>query len=185
MSTERRAAMVVDTRVCVGCSACALACKAENDTPEGFARSWIVKETRGTFPDLHLRILSERCMHCSDAPCVDACPTGASHYAEDGTVLVHQDLCTGCGACVTACPYEARFMHPDGYADKCTFCYHRTSQGLDPACVEVCPTGALTYGDLNDPGSPVRALLRTRDHGVLSPEAGTRPNVFFLTPDGE
>lgn len=184
MSRPKRYAMVVDTRRCVGCTACVLACMAENDVPEGYCRDWIVTELRGRFPNLQTQIRSERCMHCSSAPCVDACPTGASHVADGGTVLVDRDKCTGCKACIASCPYDARYVHPDGFVDKCTFCFHRTSRGELPACVSVCPTRALTFGDRNDPDSEVSRLLRTRRWTVLKPSAGTEPNVFFLTPDG-
>jgi len=172
--------MVVDTKRCVGCSACVLACAAENDVPEGYCRDWIVTETRGAFPDLQMEIRSERCMHCSNPPCVDVCPTGASFIGEGGTVLVEESKCTGCKVCVTSCPYDARYVHPDGHVDKCTFCLHRVKDGLEPACVTVCPTKALTFGDLADPHSEVSLLLRTRSAKVLHPEAGTEPNVFFL-----
>lgn len=185
MSDGIRYAMVVDTRRCVGCSACVLACKAENNVPDGYCRDWIVRELRGVFPDLREDIRSERCMHCSNPPCVTVCPTGASHVGRGGTVLVHHEMCTGCKACIGACPYDARYVHPDGYVDKCTFCEHRTKDGKDPACVTVCPTRALIFGDLNDPNSEVRHLLETRNAYVLHPEAGTEPNVFFLTSDGE
>lgn len=185
MTDTKRYGMVVDTRRCVGCSACVLACKAENDVPDGYCRDWIVTEYKGAFPDLSMEIRSERCMHCSNPPCVTVCPTGASHVGTGGTVLVHHDMCTGCKACIGACPYDARYVHPDGYVDKCTFCEHRTSDGLDPACVTVCPTKALTFGDLLDPDSSVRQLLLSRKSKVLHPEAGTEPNVFFLTPDGD
>jgi len=100
-------------------------------------------------------------------------------------VLVYADMCTGCKACIGACPYDARYVHPDGHVDQCPFCEHRTADGQDPACVTVCPTRALTFGDLNDPKSEVSVLLRTRQWKVLHPEAGTEPNVFFLTPDGD
>jgi Fe-S-cluster-containing dehydrogenase component len=173
--------MAVDTRRCVGCNACVIACKTENALPEGNFRSWIVVETRGVFPDLSQEIRSERCMHCSDAPCVTNCPTGASHYGEGGTVLVDKDDCTGCKACMAACPYEARTIHPDGFADKCTFCLHRVGKGKLPACVETCPTNALTFGDLNDPTSDVAKLLVSRKHAVQKPERGTNPNVYFLS----
>jgi Fe-S-cluster-containing dehydrogenase component len=185
MSPAKRNAMVVDTHRCVGCSACVLACMAENDVPDGYCRDWIVSEIRGVFPDLKAEIRSERCMHCDDPPCVDACPTGASHVADGGTVLVTADKCTGCKACIASCPYDARYVHPDGFVDKCTFCYHRVARGDQPACVGVCPTRALTFGDKNDPNSEVAVLLRTRNARVLKPNSGTDPNVFFLTPDGD
>ena len=179
-TTNVRHAMTVDTRVCVGCKACVLACKGENAVPDGSSRAWVVEEVRGTYPALAMEIRSERCNHCTDAPCVKACPTGASHVAEGGTVLVTHSKCSGCKACIAACPYDARFVHPGGYVDKCTFCAHRTEKGLAPACAGVCPTGALTFGDRNDVTSEVARLLRTRRWKVLHPEAGTEPNVFFL-----
>lgn len=178
--TTRRYAMVMDTRKCVACNACVLACKAENNVPEGFCRDWIVEEVRGTFPNLQAEIRSERCNHCGDPPCVDACPTGASHVGEGGIVLVTHDKCTGCKACIASCPYDARFVHPEGYVDKCTFCLHRVQKGQQPACVTVCPTRSLHFGDLNDPDSDVSRLLATRTWKVQHPEAGTDPHVFFL-----
>jgi Fe-S-cluster-containing dehydrogenase component len=177
----KRYAMAVDTVRCVGCNACVIACKTENALPSGGFRDWIVQEVRGAFPDLSMEIRSERCNQCSAPSCVDACPTGASHVAEGGIVGVDRSKCTGCKACVAACPYGARWVHPDGFVDKCTFCLHRLQKGGRPACVETCPTRSLALGDLADPGDPVARLVRSRRSRVLQPEAGTRPNVFFLT----
>ena len=176
----KRYAMVVDTRLCVACKACVLSCKSENNVPDGYCRDWIVEEISGVFPDLAAENRSERCNHCSYSPCVDACPTGASHVAEGGVVLVNHDKCTGCKACIGACPYDARYVHPEGYVDKCTFCLHRVRKGQSPACVEVCPTSCLHFGDLNDPDSEVAKLLRSRKHKVLAPQTGIEPNVYFL-----
>jgi Fe-S-cluster-containing dehydrogenase component len=173
--------MAIDTRRCVGCNACVLACKAENNLPEGGYRNWITTETVGEFPHLKMEIRSERCNHCSLAPCVSACPTGASQIAEGGVVLVDPDRCTGCKACIAACPYGARYVHPDGHVDKCTFCLHRVQRGQMPACVDICPTKALVFGDINDPNSEISQLLRERDYKVNKPELGLKPNVFFLT----
>ncbi len=177
---KKRYAMAVDTRRCVACSACVIACKTENRVPNGGFRCWTVQETSGTFPELALEPRSERCNHCADAPCVSACPTGASFVAEGGIVAVDRRKCTGCKACIASCPYAARFVHADGHVDKCTFCLHRVRKGQAPACVETCPTRSLTFGDLSDPESPVARLLASRRHEVVKPEAGTRPNVFFL-----
>jgi len=178
----RRYAMAVDTRRCVGCNACVIACKTENALPSGGFRDWVVQEARGTFPDLSLTIRSERCNQCESSPCVSSCPTGASHMGEGGVVLVNRSKCTGCKACMASCPYGARYVHPEaGFVDKCTFCLHRVRRELDPACVETCPTRALTFGDLADPESAVSRLRASRRWEVVRPEAGTCPNVFFLT----
>jgi Fe-S-cluster-containing dehydrogenase component len=175
-----RYGMTVDEKLCVTCNACVLACKNENAVPTGAARCWTVQEERGVFPLLSLQTRSERCNHCDNAPCVSACPTRATHYEVGGIVVVSEDKCVGCKACIIACPYEVRYVHPDGYVDKCTFCIHRVKKGLDPACVTVCPTGALTFGDLDDPSSEVHQQLKARPSSVAKPEEDTLPKLFFL-----
>ncbi|MGB2868688.1 MAG: 4Fe-4S dicluster domain-containing protein [Bacteroidota bacterium] len=177
-----RLGMVIDTAKCVGCMDCVVACKTENGVPEGYNRDWIVYDTQGAFPTLHMEIRSERCNQCDNPPCVDCCPTGASHIHDYGNVVLIDDKrCIGCKACVASCPYDARFIHPDGYADKCTFCIHRVEEGLDPACVAVCPTRCMYFGDLDDPHSEVSMLLNSRRNHPLLPEAGTRPKIFYLS----
>lgn len=181
LNIRKRYAMTVDTRRCVGCQSCVLACKAENGLPEDGYRSWVVTKTNGEFPNLSMRLFSARCNHCDDAPCISNCPTGASFRGAGGTVQIDTALCTGCKACIASCPYEARYIHPDGYADKCSFCLHRVERGQLPACAQACPAGAIAFGDLNDPKSEVSRLLRTRKHEVLQAEAGTSPNVYYLS----
>lgn len=177
-----RLGMVIDTRRCVGCMDCVLACKTENSTPEGMHRDWIASHLAGEFPTLSLTIQSERCNHCDSPPCVSCCPTGASHvHSFGGVVLVNHDECIGCKACVASCPYDARYIHPEGYADKCTFCIHRVEHGNDPACVSVCPTRCMHFGDLDDPSSEVSRLLASREHHAVMPEAGTEPRIHYLT----
>jgi tetrathionate reductase subunit B len=177
---RKRYAMTVDTRRCLGCHSCVLACKGENAIPASGSRAWVVTETRGVFPDLAMETYSARCNHCTNAPCVSACPTGASHYGRGGAVLVDTSRCTGCKACMAACPYDARYIHPDGYADKCSFCTHRVAAGEAPACASGCPSRAIAFGDRDDPASEVSRLLRQRRWKVLKPEGGSEPNVYFL-----
>lgn len=180
--SRKRYAMIVDTRTCVGCTACAVACATENDLPEGFARSWVTTETTGEYPNLTMSVRSERCNHCADAPCVAACPTGASYYGEGGLVLVDGNKCTGCKACIAACPYGARFVDPrTNTVDKCTFCAHRLEKGgATTACQDACPTRSIIFGDLDDPNSEVARLIATRESYVLLPEAGTESRHYYL-----
>ena len=176
-----RYAMVIDTHRCVGCQACVISCFLENDVPVGFKRDWITEVVAGRFPDLRSEIRSERCNHCEDPPCVFVCPCGASYKdKETGIVLVHHDKCSGCKACIAACPYDARFINPKGYADKCTFCIHRVREGLTTGCAATCPTKAINFGDLSDPASPLHELMRGRIVRTLKPSAGTKPNIYFL-----
>ena len=178
----KRYAMAIDTRTCVGCTACVSACKTENDVAEGFSRDWITSVVNGQFPDLSMEIRSERCNHCDDAPCVSVCPTGASYVGPGGIVLVDEARCTGCKACIAACPYDARFVDPrSGTVDKCTFCVHRIENGTPTtACQSVCPTQSIHFGDLNDADSDISRMLRRRDSFTLMPEAGTRPRHYYL-----
>jgi Fe-S-cluster-containing dehydrogenase component len=176
-----RLGMVIDTRTCVGCMDCVVACKTENEVPDGYCRDWINMRVEGAMPDLRMTITSERCNHCDHPPCVSCCPTGASHVHSFGQiVLVEHEKCIGCKACLASCPYGARFINPKGYADKCTFCIHRVEQGLDPACVAVCPTRSMYFGDLDDTESEVSRLIAGRKHFVLKPDAGTGPRVHYL-----
>jgi Fe-S-cluster-containing dehydrogenase component len=177
-----RYAMAVDTRTCVGCSACVIGCKEENDVPAGYSRDWVVTETRGRFPDLSMVLRSERCNHCADAPCVRACPTGSSHYGPGSTVQVNRQKCSGCKACISACPDSARYVDPrSGTVDKCSFCIHRIEAGkATTSCQEICPTGSIIFGDLNDPASEIGKALATREHAALLADAGTAPSHHYL-----
>ena len=172
--------MAIDTRKCVGCSDCVVACQTENNVPVGFCRDWVVEVVDGTYPNVSIELRSERCNHCNNSPCVRCCPTGASHFEDGGIVVVNHNKCIGCGACIESCPYDARSSHPEGYVDKCTFCIHRVRQGSDPACVSVCPTKCMSFGNLNDPNSKIVNVLKNRKHKSLAPEAGTQPQIFYL-----
>lgn len=124
------------------------------------------------------------CNHCTHPACVQVCPTGATYKTEDGVVVIDHTYCIGCQYCVQACPYGARFFDERrNVTDKCTWCYHRITKGLQPACVEVCPVGARIFGDLNDKQSRISQFIENNLVSVLKPETGNAPNVFYVGLD--
>ena len=180
-----RYGMLIDTRRCIGCHACSVACKAEFDVPLGSTRSWVEYVEKGHYPAVTRSFVPRLCNQCSNPPCVDVCPTGATwKRKEDGVVVVDPNLCIGCKYCIQACPYDARFINPTtGVAEKCDFCLHRISRGLVPACVETCIGRARIFGDLNDPESEISKRVGSNAVQVLRPGQGTKPNVFYIGLD--
>lgn len=201
-------AFIVDTRKCIGCGKCVEACKAENNVPEEFYRTWIeryrimedgqvlVDSPRGgsqgfqpldaETPVARGYFVPKLCNHCSNPNCVQVCPVGATYVTDEGFVLVDEQHCVGCSYCVQACPYGARYIHPESRtADKCTWCYHRVVKGLTTACVLVCPTGARQFGRIDDPQSAVYNVLREKRLQVLKPETGNEPMTLYVELDKE
>ena len=126
------------------------------------------------------------CNHCTHPACVQVCPVGATYQTKDGVVLIDHEYCIGCRYCAQSCPYGARYFNEEkGVTDKCTWCYHRITKGLQPACVGVCPVGARLFGDRNDPQSPISQFIRNNRVQVLKPETGNAPNVFYVGIDRE
>lgn len=248
-----RFGMVIDLQKCVGCGACAFACKAENNTRNragGQSHNWadFMMKTEGRFPSVTHWVMPVLCNHCTDAPCVTACPvTPKAMFKTPEGVTMHNDaLCIGCRACQNACPYshaelDARSLNGETYSvisfnppgvssqpqwadktamiagctasgaetakaagaatpamnqfatgadvdpirkanvvEKCTFCYHRTSNGLAPACVEVCPSKARIFGDQDDPNSEIFKVLKAQPSFRLKEERKTKPNVHYI-----
>ena len=244
--------MVIDLQRCVGCGACALACKAENNTrnrADGQSHNWadFVMKTEGRFPNTVHLALPVLCNHCSDAPCVANCPVTpkAMFKTPEGVTMHDPALCIGCQMCQNACLYSSaalddrslngetysvisfnaherdtqpywtdkaemipgctasgaetakragaaipamnRFGAGDvqpirkaGVVEKCTFCYHRTSNGMQPACVEACPAKARIFGDQDDPNSAIAKVLKAQKSVRLQEDKGTRPNVHYV-----
>lgn len=203
-----RYGMVIDTRACMGCNTCVVKCKQSNNLPNGIL--WNRIETcggdgpdtaSGTFPDCSMSFYPVACQHCENPVCAKVCPTRSTRKDErTGIVIVDQDLCIGCKSCMMACPYDVR-MYQDGqpqyYLDvrlgepsvpdhqanvvqKCTLCYERVSEGLEPACIAACPGRARIFGDFDDADSEVSKLIAENEYEQLFTEAGTKPNVYYL-----
>ena len=196
----------IDTTRCIGCCACMRACRAENDVPEGYVRTWIERYTIGPKGDVQVDVAKDEkqgfleldgeatkaffvpkmCNHCEKSVCNQVCPVGAAYRTKDGVVLIDTKRCIGCGYCVQACPYGSRFINPRGHiADKCTLCYHRITKGMLPACAQACPKGARIFGDLNDPKSEISVILKQRRFRLLKPEMGTHPKCYYIGLDRE
>ncbi len=182
--TGKRLAMVIDLRRCIGDQACSVSCKAEFDVPLGVWRSWIKQVDKGRYPYVTRVFLPRLCNHCDHPPCVDACPVKATYQTDDGSIQINEERCIGCRLCVSACPYNARYLHPvKKIVQKCTFCIHRVEAGVVPACVNTCPAEARIFGDLNDPNSEVSKLVATQPVQVLKPDMDTEPHVFYISAD--
>ncbi len=172
---------VVDQTRCIGCHACTTACKSENEVPVGVTRTYVKSADVGLFPQVRRVFQVTRCNQCANAPCTVACPTRAMFRRSDGIVDFDKSICIGCKACMAACPYDAIFINPqDRSAEKCNMCAHRIEMGLEPACVTVCPTGAILVGDGNDERSYVAQVLSSGQGQVRRPEKRTWPGVHYL-----
>jgi Fe-S-cluster-containing dehydrogenase component len=202
-------AMGIQVDECIGCSRCVIACKIENDVPKEpyYFRTWVeryiikkdestvVRSNEGGSGELSQNVgekevlrsffVPKLCNHCEKPPCAQVCPVGATFKSDDGIVLIDENRCIGCSYCVQACPYGARYMHPEKHtADKCTLCYHRIKRDLLPVCVEVCPTRARVFGDLESGASLLVRLKRMKKIHVLKPSLNTEPKVFYTDLDG-
>lgn len=182
MPKAPRYAMAIDLERCTGCHACSVACKAEHEVPLGRFRTKVYYYDEGTFPDVRRFFLPVVCMHCAEAPCLKACPTGSIHRGEDGIVRINAETCNGNGRCEEACPYGAIYVDPLRHtADKCDFCSNRLHAGMEPACVETCPSAALVFGDLNDAESRITKFKTqyAAELDVLKPASGAEPQVAY------
>lgn len=195
----RRWGLLIDVARCEeGCAACAEACSREHGwhaEPRGDADPRWLRVVTATEPSSGRAVrLPLMCQHCAQPPCADVCPTAATFRRADGVVLVDRHRCIGCRYCVMACPFGARFFLGDdvydrrahsprgkGTAEGCTLCVHRLDRGQPPACVEACANagGAMTFGDLNDPRSPVRAALARTPATPLRDDLALDPGVRY------
>jgi len=202
--------MTIDTKRCIGCHTCAVACKIENNLSQNtwWNRTLTVggdemDTAGGSFPRVSMSFITLACQHCKNPACVKVCPVGATYKDEEtGVVFQDYDRCIGCRYCMAACPYNGvrnfSWEEPQPVVDhatggesvtplqkntvnKCTLCRHRLAQGLEPACISTCPERAREFGDFDDPDSTVSRQLLERSNFQLLPEKDTDPSVHFLS----
>jgi molybdopterin-containing oxidoreductase family iron-sulfur binding subunit len=203
-ASAKRWGMVIDVTKCDGgCTACAEACRKENnvaffDDPM-YDIYWIRKakvsrRVEGA-EEISFPLL---CNHCDDPPCALVCPVQATYKRKDGIVIVDKHRCIGCRYCLIACPYDMRMFNfkenpvqynPEqprrahGVSESCHFCHHLVDRGEQPACVEACRkngNGAMVFGNLNDASSEVAKLVASERVHALREDLGTNPKVYYI-----
>jgi molybdopterin-containing oxidoreductase family iron-sulfur binding subunit len=209
---EHQWAFVIDLRRCDGCEKCRKACQETHHLPE--QQTWI-KVYEQVSPTGQYYYMPRLCMHCAKPPCVRVCPVGATYANKEGVVLVNQNICIGCRACMAACPYEARYFNwedppkvpslreqpmPEfpvpqqvGTVGKCILCVHYVDVGRLPACVEACTMGALYIADkkrdiaINSEGETLKLskFLQDNDAVRFKEELGTEPRVYYILGHGQ
>jgi formate dehydrogenase iron-sulfur subunit len=193
-----RMGFFTDTSVCIGCKACEVACKTWNDVPEDGillsgmsydntvsldASTWrhvaFIEQPVPAGDGVRWLMSSDVCKHCTEAACLDVCPTGALMRTEFGTVVVQDDVCNGCGYCVSACPFGviAR-RESDGTAHKCTLCYDRIGDGMTPACAQACPTESIQFGPLDELREKAQARV-----SELQESGETQARLYLENPE--
>ena len=177
--------IVVNLNRCTGCFGCEVACKMENNVALGERWSHVMTVGPiGEYPDLTRYALPTMCQQCENAPCVNVCPTGASHRDEHNVVLVDKEKCIGCKYCMMACPYGVRSWNAtEKCVEKCTLCAERIDKGEIPLCVEA-SEGAILFGDVEDPNSEVSKALREAFFIRRRANLGTGPNMYYIVSGG-
>ncbi|WP_139651721.1 4Fe-4S dicluster domain-containing protein [Raoultibacter phocaeensis] len=204
-----RYGMAIDTKRCVGCHTCSVACKQANNLPHNVWWNRVLTKhgnamdtASDQWPQGRFEFIPVACQHCENPACVKVCPVGATFRDEEtGVVRQDYDKCIGCRMCMAACPYTGvrsfNWEEPTSYFDfstgdddvpshqkhvveKCTFCYQRLNKGEEPACMRMCPERARHWGDLDDPDSEVSKLIRSQEYMQLLTDRDTNPSVYYL-----
>ena len=186
-------AMVIDVAKCNGCHSCVLSCKDEHcgEAFPGYSEAqpmtgqfWLklIEKERGTYPKVKLSYTAVTCMQCKNAPCIEAAQNGAVYRRDDGIVIIDPGRAVGQDKIVSSCPYRVIYWNAERkLAQKCTMCAHLLDQGWKkPRCVEMCPTGAIAFGDVNEPESEISKLIASSKPMPLHPEYGLAERVLYL-----
>ncbi len=188
-----RYGIVVDVTKCTGCYACFIACKDEhvgNEFPPIAASQpdmghfWmrIIESERGKYPKVKADYIAVPCMHCDKAPCIEAATDNAVYRRPDGIVIIDPVKAKGQKDIVKSCPYRVIYWNEEkSVPQKCTLCAHLLDEGWkEPRCVEVCPAGALTFGDLDYPKSEVSKMIASAKTEAFHPEYGIKEKVVYV-----
>ena len=188
-----RYGLVIDVNKCSGCYNCYLACRDEycgNDYPPySLAQPytghfWMrqIERERGKYPKVKVAYTPLPCMHCDDALCIKTAQDGAVYRRPDGIVIIDPEKSKGQKNLLSACPYRVIYWNEEkNIPQKCTLCAHLLDAGWkEPRCVEACPTGALTFGDLDDPNSEVSKLAASGKAEILHPEYEMKEKVTYI-----
>ena len=141
----------IDIKKCINCGACTAACKDENNVEKGIRRVRPIVANEGVKGQEYT--VPSVCVHCAIPLCVEVCPTGALQKRVDCIVSLDKDICIGCRYCMVACPFGVpQYSDKNGIMDKCAYCAHRidAKDGRGPKCASVCPTGAITWGTMQE-----------------------------------
>jgi Fe-S-cluster-containing dehydrogenase component len=188
-----RYGMLINIDRCNGCYSCFLACRDEfecNDYPPCSAaqpvegKSWmkVIEKERGSTPKVKVDYIPIPCMQCSDAPCVRKSLNGAVYRRHDGIVIIDPEKAAGDKEILLNCPHRLIYWNEEkNIPQKCTFCAHLLDMGWkEPRCVEACPSGALVFGDLNDPESEISKLIKSSETEELNPDFNLNPGVRYI-----
>lgn len=177
VSDAEKYGMVIDNTKCIGCGLCQKACNKQWDLPE---EETFIKLYKDYPVGDQTENMTSQCNHCENPPCAKICPTQATHLNDYGIMVMDNKKCIACKGCMAACPYNARIWSEKYQTpEKCRFCDGYVQGGHKPACVVICPVGARTFGDLNDPESTISKMLVEENLVTLRPELGTKPKLYY------
>ncbi len=177
-----RWAMIINLNRCLGCQSCVVACKNRHHTTrDQFLTKILIREKKHD-SDPELLFVPVQCNQCENPPCVAVCPNKATFQLNNGVVVNDWSKCNGCGKCVEACPYDARFLDPShgNKVDKCDFCMDRLAEKNIPSCVEACSSGARLFGNINAAKGEFAGMLRNSRRTVRDPRQTKKAAVTYI-----